>query len=643
MRFFKTSFLICVALLSTFTCAAFAQRADPAIYGALPTVSEAHISPDGNAIAQIQSVDGVQSVAIYDLTGELPPVGMRIGDVKARDLSWINDKYIALLVSASFDYEHGRGNKTAEIWRRIAIDRTANTKTYLFRSRYQNRYYYGAGLIFSTLPNDADSVLFGQRYSGLSLFKVGLDKEREQLLHRGESETVDWVVNANGDPVVRIDYDAAAKERRFYVPAQTHSNWRLASQLAEGTEEDPRVNLIAPAESNTIIHAYAERDGRRALYAFDVETAQFARPEIDAGNFDIHSAVVDHIDNKVVGARYIDHMMRTKFVDHGIKDAQEKIEKALPDAAPVIESWSTDKSKFLVRVKYSDHPDQIFLYDAADKNLSMVAATYNALDGKVFAQKEPFSFLSSDGLQIPGYLTVPLAADKLSMPLIVLPHGGPFARDDQSFDWWSFFYAARGYLVYQPNFRGSTGYGRAFKEAGHGEWGRKMQSDITEGVQKLIADGVVDPERICIVGASYGGYAALAGATLTPELYNCAISVNGISNMMQLLADEGSGDGVDDYWTQRIGSRFSDLDALRAVSPLYNASRASPPILLIHAEDDTVVPIGQSRRMRNALRDEGKAHEFVVLKGEDHWLSTTAARTEMLRASIDFIDKHIGQ
>lgn len=297
----------------------------------------------------------------------------------------------------------------------------------------------------------------------------------------------------------------------------------------------------------------------------------------------------------------------------------------------------------MVRVKYTDHPDQIFLFDAVGKTLSMITATYAALDGEVFAQKEPFQYSSGDGLRINGYLTVPKGATKQSMPLIVLPHGGPFARDDQSFDWWSFFYAARGYLVYQPNFRGSTGYGSAFKEAGHGEWGRKMQDDISEGVRQLIADGVADPDRICIVGASYGGYAALAGATLTPDIYSCVVSVSGISNILQLLADEGGRDGDDDYWTKRIGSRFSNDDALRSVSPLYNAEKVTAPILLIHAEDDTVVPMGQSRRMRNALRDRGKEHEFVVLKGEDHWLSTGETRTEMLRTSIEFIDQHIGQ
>ena len=170
-----------------------------------------------------------------------------------------------------------------------------------------------------------------------------------------------------------------------------------------------------------------------------------------------------------------------------------------------------------------------------------------------------------------------------------------------------------------------------------------MQDDITEGVQRLIADGVVDPNRICIVGASYGGYAALAGATLTPDLYACAVSVNGVSDLPAMLGAEAKDSPLaEDYWEVRIGgSRFSP-DELDAVSPASIADRAGAPILLIHAKDDVVVPMSQSRRMRDALRRAGKAHEYVELKGEDHWLSTGEMRTEMLARSVEFIDRHIG-
>ncbi len=233
--------------------------------------------------------------------------------------------------------------------------------------------------------------------------------------------------------------------------------------------------------------------------------------------------------------------------------------------------------------------------------------------------------------------------DATNAPLIVLPHGGPEARDNLEFDWWAAAYASQGYLVYQPNFRGSSGYGNRFLKAGWGEWGRKMQDDITGGVGKLVADGVVDPSRVCIVGASYGGYAALAGATLTPDLYKCAISVNGVSDLVRMLgAEAASNDFSVEYWERRIGSRYRDRAEIDAVSPSLLAKNVRAPILLIHGQDDTVVPYWQSKLMNDALEQSGKPVKFVTLDGEDHWLSSAKTRMRMLEETSKFLKKHLG-
>ena len=218
-------------------------------------------------------------------------------------------------------------------------------------------------------------------------------------------------------------------------------------------------------------------------------------------------------------------------------------------------------------------------------------------------------------------------------------HGGPQTRDDRAFDYWAAFYAARGYLVYQPNFRGSDGYGAAFRQAGDGEWGQRMQQDIDDGVRKLIADGRALEDRVCIVGASFGGYAALVGATMSDGLYACAVSVNGFSNVGDLFDFlDPSGNP---YWEQRIGKRY-DRAALHRISPLRQAAKARAPVLLIHGRNDTVVPFGQSWAMAKALTKHGKSGRLIELPGEDHWLSTASARIEMLGRSIEFIDAHIG-
>ena len=203
------------------------------------------------------------------------------------------------------------------------------------------------------------------------------------------------------------------------------------------------------------------------------------------------------------------------------------------------------------------------------------------------------------------------------------------------FDWWASFLASRGYAVLQPNFRGSTGYGANWEHAGRRQWGGLMQTDVEDGVAAIVRAGIADPERVCIVGASYGGYAALAGATLTPDRYKCAASVAGVADLNELLRQREAATGHEsmssDWLRSSIGDRDEDRERLRGVSPANLAERVRIPILLIHGTDDTVVPILQSRRMLDRLHDAGKNVRFVELRGDDHWLSDAETRIQMLR------------
>jgi dipeptidyl aminopeptidase/acylaminoacyl peptidase len=228
---------------------------------------------------------------------------------------------------------------------------------------------------------------------------------------------------------------------------------------------------------------------------------------------------------------------------------------------------------------------------------------------------------------------------------VVFPHGGPAVRDEPGFDWWAQAMASQGYAVLQVNYRGSDGFGWKFLAAGFGEWGRKMQTDLSDGVRYLAAQGTIDPARVCIVGASYGGYAALAGATLDTGVYRCAVDVSGPSNLAKLIAwgkgREGrQGVGIERYWSRYMGVQDAADPKLAAISPASQAAKATIPILVIHGKDDTVVPFEQSQMMVDALRRAGKDVDFVVLEHEDHWLSRSDTRQQMLQATVDFLEKH---
>ena len=222
-------------------------------------------------------------------------------------------------------------------------------------------------------------------------------------------------------------------------------------------------------------------------------------------------------------------------------------------------------------------------------------------------------------------------------------NGGPHARDVFAFDWWAAFLASRGYAVLQPNFRGSTGYGYDWFNAGRNNWGDGiMQTDIEDGVDALIRAGIADPTRVCIVGASYGGYAALAGATLSPERFRCAISIAGVSDLPRMVEvtarDSGSRfSGISDWWAGSMG----DAERQRRVSPVNHAGQVRAQILLMHGDNDSVVPLEQSQRMVSAMRDAGKETQLIVLRGEDHWLSNASTRIQMLRDMETFLAQHM--
>lgn len=656
--------IACFSLFSIIASLSNAYANDAAIYGALPTADAVQISPDGKTAAVLHNIDGTAAVFFYDLdTPGSQPTGISVGAANARDLIWADNEYALLRISQSDRVETSSGLKTLEFYRWMSISKSKQKAVILLKNE-SGFYLPDAGDIVSTLPQKPGKALFSRLSSKSGapqlstvtrfqekhefvypLFEVDLKTGRDKRIEIGEPETVSWIVDGEGAPYARIDDDYKEGERRVYLRnASGDLALKSTYELIEGRGSWIGFHGRLPNSQNIAATAY-NGGGTRRLLEYDVQTAEAGRVIFNNEKHDIDYSIYNPTTAEIEAVVYTTDLPKTYYLTETKRSLQKALEGALPNAAIAIASSSADNSRHIVEATYPDHPRQFFLFDNTKKTLDVIFSAYPALDGKVFAHKERFDYRTSDGKEITGYLTVPKNAQKQSRPLIVMPHGGPESRADQAWDYWSFFYAARGYLVYEPNFRGSTGFGLEFREAGYGEWGRKMQDDITGGVQKLIADGIADPDRICIVGASYGGYAALAGATLTPDLYACAVSVNGVSNLTGMLGHEldSSGAIAEDYWKVRIGHRYRDAEALKAVSPVEIASKAGAPILLIYSKDDVVVPSWQSTTMRDALKTAGKPHEYMELDGEDHWLSSSATRTEMLTKSIEFIDKYIGR
>jgi dipeptidyl aminopeptidase/acylaminoacyl peptidase len=282
-----------------------------------------------------------------------------------------------------------------------------------------------------------------------------------------------------------------------------------------------------------------------------------------------------------------------------------------------------------------------YLVDLNAGSAEIVATAYPAVDVADVAPSKAVTYKAADGMALSGVLTLPPGKDPKNLPLVVLPHGGPKARDHLSFDWLAQAFASRGYAVFQPNFRGSDGFGAEYRAAGDGEWGRKMQTDISDGVAELARQGVVDRKRMCIVGASYGGYAALAGVTLQNGLYRCAVSYAGLSDMTLIMREANDGSNVyTRRWRVQMGAKSAADPIVRQVSPAAQAARADAPILLIQGTNDAVVEVAHERLMADALRAAKKPVEVVEIEGADHWLTGEAHRQQMLKAAVAFVEKH---
>jgi dipeptidyl aminopeptidase/acylaminoacyl peptidase len=332
---------------------------------------------------------------------------------------------------------------------------------------------------------------------------------------------------------------------------------------------------------------------------------------------------------------------RYTFFDPADQKAWNAVRAAFKGDRVQLESWSQDRTKIVVLVDSETQGPAYALVDLTTKRAIWLGGRYQKLTEKDISPVRPLRFKAKDGMELTGYLTIPHGAQAKNLPLVVFPHGGPASRDTPGFDWWAQAMANRGYAVLQVNFRGSEGFGWSHLNAGFGEWGGKMQTDLSDGVRHLAAEGVIDPKRVCIVGASYGGYAALAGAAIDTGVYRCAASYGGVSDLKKMVAwSKARSEAAFRYWIRFMGADSGKDQILTDRSPAARGDKVAIPVLLIHGRDDSVVPLEQSRVMAEALEKAGKPVEFVVLKGEDHWLSRGDTRTQTLAAMVAFLEKH---
>ncbi len=650
---FKSWVRACALAVAALCCGAnteaWAQSAVPAApleaYGATPAIELVELSPSGALIARITVRGETRSLAVTRIaTAEDLFVG-DISVIKVRDLRWIGESRVLVVTSQTRNIA-SLGVPRQELFFGQVLDlETGRVVQMLDRTTDVLPVLYGPALVRNTSEGD---TLFVRGVSTVNdqanLHRVDPRTGRGRSVAYMDSTTDDYVLDGEGEIIALSRYDERTGRWSLRLPQGSGHRevWTVDAPVDVpallGMGRTPRTIVISADRPDL---ASEDAEPADEVFEVNVDTGEWSRlPFERQPGFLVHHPRTRML---IGGGRDEEAGVRYEFLDPEAARRWQSVERAFRGKAPQLVSWNDALSQVVVFTDTGE-AGQYHLVDFDRRTADIVADAYPAIAPEQVGAVRSIHYAARDGLDIPAYLTLPPGVtDPSGLPLVVLAHGGPASRDVAGFDWWAQALASRGYAVLQANFRGSTGYGRAFLEAGYGEWGRKMQTDLSDGVRWLAAEGIIDPARVCIVGASYGGYAAMAGLTLDSDVYRCGVSVAGVSDLRRMVNWEAEqarhkNNQTVRYWNRFMGAARLNDRALDALSPAFLAASVDSPLLLIHGRDDTVVPIEQSRVMAEALRRAGKPVEFVELPGEDHWLSRSATRRQMLAETVRFLE-----
>jgi dipeptidyl aminopeptidase/acylaminoacyl peptidase len=603
-------------------------------FGKLPFFDGPELSPDGTRVAAKISVDGQQVLAIFDLFKKEKPVVIGLGQNDLLSWDWVNDAWLVARVGATTIAE-GDSFFTTRI---VGIPANGGKLTLIsFRTGGQS-----ASVLWRASDGTPRIRMMMQKsiYLGEDFWpeveEVDLSNGRMRTVVDGRTNVMNWAADATGAVRMGIGYNDNSRTSTLLYRPEGSGSFRVVDRANRRRDESLSVPILL-AGNTTKAFTIRQSDGRDALYEFDLATLEPGKRVFAAPGYDIDSVILNPAGTDVAGVRYTAASGRVQWFDPAMAEIQAMLDKAVGTRAARIVSLSRDQKKMIIWVGDASQPGAYYYFDAiADGSMRRFAYVNEMLGQQPLGPVSTFQYKARDGLSIEAVLTLPKGRDPKNLPLILMPHGGPEARDVAGYDWWVQFLASRGYAVVQPNYRGSTGYGEAFLKAGEGEWGRKMQDDLNDAVTDLAAKGTIDPKRVCIVGASYGGYAAMRGAQRDGEKFRCAISYAGVSDLNGMISYDSRflyGN------TSRDGWKESAPD-LKEVSPVNHAADFSTPILIVHGKKDLRVPLSQSRRMADRLREAGKPVDYVEQPKGDHYFSREADRLQFLEVMEAFLKKH---
>lgn len=654
MRMIASLAAICAAISPVALSAEdLAQAA--ARFGSLQTVEDAAISPSGKQMLYVSPGDGSdQTIYVVDLSGGQAPKPITTANeamARLQGCQWATEQRIICSIAGmqkigtyllGFNRVIGLKSDGTD-FTRLSPDVSHKTRGIL---------QDGGSVLALDVPDEADRVLMTRQYIKEDTRNTRLANTKEGLgvdlvdIASGRSRTVEqpnlmadgYLADENGRVRIMGVSDRSGSfegsdVRYLYRPADS-DEWKPLSQVDYKGVLPTGFRPIAVDSSQNVAYGFERVGGFTALYKITLDGSMTKTLVKKVDGVDVDGLVRIGRSNRVIGVSYATDKRYAEYFDPEIAKLANGLEKALPGSPQVrIIDANDDESVLLIQVSSDVDPGMLYLYEKASGQLAELLPLREPLAGVAMGEMKPVTYKAADGTSIPGYLTLPPGSDGKNLPTIVMPHGGPGARDEWGFDWLAQFFAARGYAVMQPNFRGSTGYGDAwFGENGFKAWSTAV-GDVNDSAKWLVAQGVADPERLAVVGWSYGGYAALQSQVVEPDLFDAVVAIAPVTDL-EMVREESR--GYTNY--QFVDRMIGNGPHIEAGSPARHAARFNAPVLLVHGTMDMNVGNAQSVRMRDRLKSAGKDVDYLEFEGLEHSLVHSQARRIMLKRIGEFLE-----
>jgi dipeptidyl aminopeptidase/acylaminoacyl peptidase len=618
-----------------------------------PAFSGAALSPNGKLLAfRTRSNGGRDRLAVMDLQTMKPTVVASFGEADIGRFEWVNDTRLVFNLATELEgpgfIKMGPGlfavNHDGSGFRELVDTDNAAVKMAHGDARVLPWNTFLDGSFGRRNTNDV--LVF--RYEEYGLKKVDYVNLRRLNTANGWATDIDapahlnhWIFDPAGELRAAVTVEGGTEAVRY---RGADGAWKKLDEFDafDGSGLSP---VFVDAKGTLYVQSHAGGD-KMALYTYDPDTRKLSdKPVLASADYDVAATFISN-DRKLLGFRYLIDAEVVEWLDADMKAIQAVVDTLLPNTINRLQVPSRAETAFVLIEAFSDtRPNAFYLFDTRTKKLNKLGSTLPDIDPRQMGEMDIHRYKARDGMSIPVYLTLPPGSTKKNLPMVVLVHGGPFARGG-SWHWDSEvqFLASRGYAVLQPEFRGSTGLGTRHFEAGWKQWGLAMQDDVADGARWAIAQGIADPKRICIAGASYGGYAVLMGLVNDPDLFRCGVSWAGVTDI-ELMYSVSWSDTSDEYkrtgMPKLIGDRVKDAAQLKATSPLANAARIKQPLLLAHGGYDVRVPIVHGEKFRDAVKAHNAKVEWVVYPEEGHGWSKPETQIDFWTRVEKFLERNL--